>query len=407
MAENDQAKIVKTLFNQSISALRAKQYDIAKDGFQQVLNINPKSAEAYLNLGNVYFFQNDIPNAISNLKKAQEIDPALAKTYINLGNCYYKEGNYKDAIGYWSIAVNLASNNEKLLRNIAVAYEKTGNNSKAFYFYEEFLKHCKGSDAVTKSIRFKVSESKRVAYHNLNAGVQYQKRKNFAGAASAYSKSIELYPNFSKAHLNLGSIYFMGNNYDLAIESWEEALKLDSEHPNTHCNLAICYDKKKKIDEAFYHYKMYLDLTHGRSKDAPQIKKRMDEIEKLLEGKKELVRQHLNKANELYSTNQLEEAIYEYKKYAVLNARGGDIPQINQRIQETEDRLNPAKKAMETAKKMGDEYFQANLFDKAIAAYNRYLTFNKKGPEASEVSKKLDICHKHIGNVVAALLKSD
>lgn len=398
---------IKKIFNTALSNLTAGYLDQAKEGFMKVININPRSSEAFLNLGNVFFLENDIDNAIKNNEIALELDPTLVKAYINLGNCHFKKENYADAIGYWNVASKIEPNKALIHQNIAVAYEKIGNPQKAFRHYEAFLKCNTKNDKVSMQIRRKVEESKRVGFHNLNAGVTFQKQKKFSEAALAYKKSIECYPNFSKAHLNLGSIFYKSEKIDEAITCWEQALRLEPTHANTHCNLAIAYDRKQMYDEAFYHYKLYLEHSQGRSKDAPQVKERVDELQNILIQKRELIRQHLKKGDELFKKKFYEEAILEYQKYLSMNPGGADSQTVTRKIDEAKTRLNPVEKAAEIALQMGDEYFSASLFDKAVTAYNRYLSLCPKGGEVANVKRKIDQCHKSISNVVSAMLKSD
>ena len=405
MAKTDTGEI-KKIFDRALSALGSGDFSSARAGFEEVLRINPKSSEAYLNLGNVYFYQHDHNNAIANFKKAIDNDPTLAKAYINAGSSHFAQGDFENAIGYWNVASHIAPDNPVVHQNIAVAYEKVQNPQKAFKHYELYLKFNKKNDKTTMKISRKVSESKKIAYHNMNVGIEYQKRKQFAQAAMAFKKTINIYPNFAKAHINLGSIFYQNNKIENAIECWEDGLKLEPNHANTHCNLAIAYDKTKIYDEACFHYKKYLELTQGKTKDAKEVKKRADEIDEHLTNHKELVKQHLNKGNEFIKKQFYEEAIYEFEKYLMLSPNSTDANMIKKKIEECKTRLNPVEKALEIALEMGDEYFQGALFDKALAAYNRYLALNAKGPKAAEVKKKIDLCHKHISSVVSAMLNN-
>lgn len=405
--ENLSADQVNKTFNTALNALMRGQLDEAKTGFETVIKNNPQAPEAFLNLGNVYFMQNQLDEAIKNFEQAIQLDPTLKKAYMNLGSCYFKKDSFDYAIGYWTVATNLDPQNALVHQNIAVAYEKIGNMQKAFKHYEAFLRFNTSNSKTASQIKRKVDECKRVAYHNLNAGITFHKRQKWADALTAYTKSIETYPNFPKAHLNLGSIYYKNERIDEAITNWENALKLEPDHANTHCNLAIAYDRKQIFNEACYHYMKYLELTFGKTHDAPQVKSRVDELHKILNEKRELLRQHLNKGNDLFNNKQYEAAIEEFRKYLVLNPNGVDTKSVNDRIQEAQVRLNPVDKAMEVAFRMGNEFFEAALYDKAIAAYNRYLNLNPSGPKSAEIKTRLDMCHKQIGNVVSAMLKSD
>ncbi len=395
---------LKEIFNKALKALVQKDFDTAQSGFEEVISINPRSAEAYLNLGSVYFYRDNLDQAIEYFKKAIENDSTMANAYINMANCYFKKEEYQNAIGYWTVASNLVPSNSTVHQNLAVAYEKTGKMQKAFYHYEQFLVFNRRTDSTASKIKRKVQECKKVGYHNLDVGVKLQKANRLSDAATAYIKSIQAYPNISKAHLNLGSIFYKSNKFEEAIEYWTNAVRLDPEHANTHCNLGIAYDKLQKYDEAAYHYMKYLELTHGQVSDADTVKARVDELKAILQSKKELIKQHLNKGNNLLQQKNFVEAIEEYSKYIALSPPGPEVDQAKKRLDEAKERQNPVEKARERALELGDEYFNGSLYDKAITAYQRYLNLNPSPKEASEIKKKLELCHKQISNVVSAML---
>lgn len=398
---------IKVKFNKALDLLAHGVYDQAIVAFGEVLELNPKSAEAHLNLGNAHFHKNDIETSIECFKKALEIDPTLVKAYGNIGSAYFKIEQYKSAIGYWLVAANINPKNATTYQNLGVAYQKLGIKNKAFRYFEEFAKYNNRTDANSNKIVAMISNGKKVAYHNLEAGATFQKQKQLVKAAQAYIKSIEAYPNLAKAHLNLGSIFYMNDNTDKAISCWEQAIKLDKQHFNTHCNLAVAYDKIGEPDEALYHYIKYVQITGGKTNDAKTVQSRIEQLKKILEEKKELIKKHLNKGNELYREKDFEEALEELNKYILLAPSAADAKVVKDRIIEINNQLNPVKIALENSLRMGDEYMKAAQYDKAIAAFNRYLSLSPPDRDAAEVRKKKDQCTRNISNIVSALLKSD
>jgi cytochrome c-type biogenesis protein CcmH/NrfG len=56
------------------------------------LTLDPKSAEAHLQLGNLYSDQNKYADAIAEYEKARELDPDLADVRYRLGQAYVRTG---------------------------------------------------------------------------------------------------------------------------------------------------------------------------------------------------------------------------------------------------------------------------------------------------------------------------
>lgn len=88
----------------------------------ELLRKNPNQARLYSNIGDCYFNQNLINEAIKYYSKAIEIDKNYINAYFNLGGCYYSKGDIKTARKIWLEGYKIDSNSA-LLKNIL---EKTG-----------------------------------------------------------------------------------------------------------------------------------------------------------------------------------------------------------------------------------------------------------------------------------------
>lgn len=73
--------------------LRAKDPDSAVKELHAVLQLDPKNAAAYANLGGIAFFQGDYSSAAPELRKALTIDPKLTQTQALLGMCEKRLGD--------------------------------------------------------------------------------------------------------------------------------------------------------------------------------------------------------------------------------------------------------------------------------------------------------------------------
>lgn len=95
-------------FNRGLRYSFSKDYDKAIKEFEEVLKLNPNSAEAYNNIGFAYFDKGDIDNAIIQHKKALEVNPKLANAYYGLALAYEKKDKVQDAITNWDKYIELA-----------------------------------------------------------------------------------------------------------------------------------------------------------------------------------------------------------------------------------------------------------------------------------------------------------
>ena len=80
--------------------------------------------ELHANLGNVYFQQNRLDDAVSEYKRALAIRDNFAIVHNNLGLAYFKKGEYELAIKHCDLASELGAVHPKLLKDLLPYREK-------------------------------------------------------------------------------------------------------------------------------------------------------------------------------------------------------------------------------------------------------------------------------------------
>lgn len=394
---------IKEAHKQGVICLKAGDYQEAEKVFTALIHSNPNLSEAHLNLGNAFFKQNRIDDAINCWRKALSLDSTQVNCYINLGNAFYAKQDYNEAINHWIIAVTMAPNHAAIIMNLGAAYEKLNDHSTAYKYYEEFLE-LKDSSMPNdfKRVYAKLANLKKVALHNLKMGVKYQKKGHLRNAVLAYKESIKSYPNFSKAHLNLGSICYMTEKFELAIHYWFNSIKLDPKYAKTYCNIAVAYEKNKQYSYAYCYYKRYLQLEKVKSKEVEDVSKRTDAIFEIISKKSKYREMHLEKAKEYYKNRSFKDALIEYENYSMVYPNGE--VEVKSRIDELNDNLNPKLKAAYTAYEVGKTCYAQQKFDKAIEAFKRYLHFDPNGKYANDARQKTLECGKLMGRALKAFV---
>ncbi len=96
-----------------------KNYNLAKNLFNKVVNLNPKYNDGFYNLANIYNKLGEEDNAIKNYEKVIELDKSYYKAYNNLGNIFRKRNLNKKALEYYILTLNINSNYIRAYYNLA------------------------------------------------------------------------------------------------------------------------------------------------------------------------------------------------------------------------------------------------------------------------------------------------
>jgi TonB family protein len=125
-------------FNRGEEYLRSKQYREAIKEFQQAIEINPKSPEAYFKLGMAYsglqltnWDSDNLKAALNSFEKAVRLRPDWPEAMTELGRTYSSFGRYDKAIEYLTRAIALNEKLEQAHENLAIAYLYTGKYTEA------------------------------------------------------------------------------------------------------------------------------------------------------------------------------------------------------------------------------------------------------------------------------------
>lgn len=89
------------------------------------------------NEGSKFYEKSDYKSALPYFEKAVEIDPRFAFAWDNIGICYRKLGDYDKAIEAYTKSLFIDPNGVTPLQNIAVAYKYKGAYDKAIQAYEK------------------------------------------------------------------------------------------------------------------------------------------------------------------------------------------------------------------------------------------------------------------------------
>jgi len=111
---------------------------------------------------------------------------------------------------------------------------------------------------------------------HINLGTLYYNRQDYPAAEEHYRRAISIDPRYALAYFDLGNVLDETGRVAEAIETYNTALRLAPTYADAHYNLALACEKMKEPRKALKHWQAYVKLdtagpwsTHARA----QIKK--------------------------------------------------------------------------------------------------------------------------------------
>lgn len=120
-----------------LALLNARRTDEAIAEFKKAIQLDPRAGEASLNLGQIYFTQGKMEEAVQAFQKGVSQKPRLApEVHNNLGAVYLQQGRKEEGIKELQLALKTRPLYARPYSNLGRFYEKEGDIDKAITFTE-------------------------------------------------------------------------------------------------------------------------------------------------------------------------------------------------------------------------------------------------------------------------------
>ena len=139
-----------------------------------------------------------IEKGIYYLNRAIKIHPQYVNGYLNLGVCYFKRKEYDQTKKYWDIAKSIFPNNPLLKRNFGLLA--------AAYFNEGMIIGEKNPREAIKRFEKAAEIEPSNADYWYNIGGACFTIKDYEKARLAWSKTLELKPDYQQAKVGMSAI---------------------------------------------------------------------------------------------------------------------------------------------------------------------------------------------------------
>ena len=204
------------------AATRERDFERAEEEWKKVVGLDPGSAQAFNNLGLIYYLEHKYPEARGALGKALKLDPSLVNTRILLGACLVRERKPEAAIEELAPALNsrLTDSAEKTAR---VALHE------AWFARESYGR---ALDAL-KPVAEKYPRDVDVQF---NLGQTYLRL-----AAQAFRQIALIDPQSYRVHQVMAESLARQGRYRDAINEYRETLRQKPDLPGIHYQIGLLY----------------------------------------------------------------------------------------------------------------------------------------------------------------------
>jgi tetratricopeptide (TPR) repeat protein len=201
-----------------VTSHQSRMYSDIETLYRTTITRNPACWMAQVNLGNILYKANRIPEAMELFKQASEIKPAVA--HYSLGNALIDKGRTSEAIEQYREALRVDPDDAESHNNLGSALLLTGRTSEAIDHFEQALR---------------LNPAYAKAHNNLgNALVQTGRASE---AIDHYKEALRIAPTSADAHSNLAAALAQMGQTAEAIEQLKAALRIKPYDTDTRNNL--------------------------------------------------------------------------------------------------------------------------------------------------------------------------
>ncbi len=329
--------------SEAVAFHRAGQFQQAEQIYRQVLQADPRNADAWHLLGVIGSQFNQHEVAVEYIRRAIELNPNSTAFHANLGASYQKLKQFDKAVASYRRALELNPNNADAHNNLGVAFQSRGDPATAEACFRRALTH-----------------NADYAEAHSNLGNVLQALGKPAEALASHQRAAQLKPGYAEAHHGIGASLKDLGRLDEAIAAYRRALELNANVPETHNNLGVALKDRDRLDEAAAAYRRALEL------------------------KPDYAEAHTNLGNVLREQGKLDEAIARHQRALelkpdfaeALNNLGNalkDQAQLPQAIACYQRAQEIAPNLAEAPHSLGAALKEQGKLDEAIACFRRAL----------------------------------
>jgi tetratricopeptide (TPR) repeat protein len=173
---------IDVLCQQARQAIAERDWDKARQAYQEALGLKYDSPDIHQGLATVCFQLRDLHGAARHFKEVTRLDPLRAGAFINLGAVCNLLDQLDDAVTALRRGIQLDSQRSEGYYNLGLVYRRKGQIDLAIHAYREALRL-----------------NPRMADACYNLGNLHLDKEQYAQAITCYKQALQIRPGWEKA----------------------------------------------------------------------------------------------------------------------------------------------------------------------------------------------------------------
>lgn len=311
---------------------------------RRVLELNPRRAQSWYQLGLVLVDQKRREEAIEAFERCREIDAGHRRVQLQLGQALIKAGRVEEGIAACREVVEGNPGDPRVLISVSLVFRTAGRLDHAEAALRDALRldgehhqaHHQLGDLLAFAGRFEESmkafdDAVRTGADCANVHYQRGQVARRLGrpeeAVSGFRKSLALQDRDAQIYRDLGETLHEMRRYPESAQAFQSAIELVPGHPGSHIGLGLALEFQGKLEEAVAAYRKSLDLrdtAHG----------------------------HCRLGHSLQKSGRLEEALKEFREAARLDPDHVESPDPQGQVLKALGRFDEAVPAFERTSRL-------------------------------------------------------
>ena len=249
------------LLTEGQAALRNQQFDRAQRIYEQIVTLDPRSAQGHSNLGYALYMKGSYPRAIEEFQKSLELDPGLDETEVLLALSYFDTGQLQRAIPLLEKAYQKKKDDPDIAAHLGLAYLREKQADKALVVISHWAEiqpesaealYFKGKAAqyVASNAFAKMAKVAPDSYRTHQLEAEMLRQQGLAPAAiNEYKKAIAQKSDVAGLHYALGTLYREVGRLDEALAEFNQELRI-TDDPLTYYWIGDVYLQQNNMDRA-------------------------------------------------------------------------------------------------------------------------------------------------------------
>ncbi|MEK7487059.1 MAG: tetratricopeptide repeat protein, partial [Planctomycetota bacterium] len=243
-------------YNRGLTKRDLKNYSEAILDIKKAIQFYPQFAEAYNELGSLFFNLNKPVEAMDSYNRTLKINPKHAFAYGNRGNLKLDQKDFKGAIIDYDQAIFLNPQHANFYDCRGSAKQNLGKLAEAIADYDQAI--------------YLAPQDASNYYNRGNAKVL---KKDFESALTDYTEAIRLRPGWISPYKNRGSAKGYSGDLDGAIADFTQSLLIEPEQGDTYYSRGQVYLLLKNEVSAKQDFKNFLKRSKNTKDPAYQSKR--------------------------------------------------------------------------------------------------------------------------------------